>query len=293
MDSCSFRKKCDSNSHNNHLLNGKEKVDIKKRVLSTETKNKISNSLLIRSKECKIIYKKCPECENTFIKKDIKKNRKIKFCSKLCVLSYNRRKNKNNRIFKKKKPINKNMKTIIYRLEYPKGVVRYIGKSNNPTQRLRKQIREAKIRNKNRRDKWINNIINNKKEPILIVIEEIDYTQWQEREIYWINFYKNNGCDLVNGTIGGEGSNGFEGRKHTQETKNKLRKIREYNISIGNIKILKEEEIKSAKLTENQVLDIRKKYKQSNISYGELSLYYNVTKPTIYKIVKRRTWKHI
>ena len=42
-------------------------------------------------------------------------------------------------------------------------------------------------------------------------------------EEFWISLAKSWGFNLTNGTSGGEGSNGFKGKKHSEETKRKLR----------------------------------------------------------------------
>ena len=49
----------------------------------------------------------------------------------------------------------------------------------------------------------------------------------------------------------------------------------------------------TAKLTEKEVLEIRSKYIPVINSLGMLAKEYNVSNPTIYHIVKRKTWKHI
>lgn len=48
-----------------------------------------------------------------------------------------------------------------------------------------------------------------------------------------------------------------------------------------------------SKLTEEQVLSIRKEYKTGNITQAELARKYNVSQATICQIVTRQTWKHI
>jgi predicted XRE-type DNA-binding protein len=52
-------------------------------------------------------------------------------------------------------------------------------------------------------------------------------------------------------------------------------------------------EVNTAKLTEKQVLKIRQEYKTNNFSQRELAKKYNVQYPTIGKIVRNETWKHI
>lgn len=48
-----------------------------------------------------------------------------------------------------------------------------------------------------------------------------------------------------------------------------------------------------AKLTEKQVLDIRKEYAEGNIFQTTLGLKYNTTTTNINSIIHRNTWKHV
>jgi hypothetical protein len=48
-----------------------------------------------------------------------------------------------------------------------------------------------------------------------------------------------------------------------------------------------------AKLTEDDVREIRRLYATGNFSYQELALKFGVVKTTIIDIVRRKTWKHI
>ena len=57
--------------------------------------------------------------------------------------------------------------------------------------------------------------------PIIEVIEVCNENNWQEREIYWISYYKER-VDLCNHH---EGGLGCLGRKLTQNEKEKIRKI--------------------------------------------------------------------
>ena len=73
---------------------------------------------------------------------------------------------------------------------------------------------------KSHRDRWLSSLA---EPPHLTLVEEVSSETWQDRERYWISKLKNDGFNLVNGTDGGEGSNGFKGRKHAEATKLKLR----------------------------------------------------------------------
>lgn len=48
-----------------------------------------------------------------------------------------------------------------------------------------------------------------------------------------------------------------------------------------------------AKLTEQQVLEIRETYQNRKVAYGPIAARYGVSKDTIYYVLKRITWKHL
>lgn len=55
----------------------------------------------------------------------------------------------------------------------------------------------------------------------------------------------------------------------------------------------KGEQLPQSKLTEKQVLEIRKRYASDHIRILDLAAEYAVTKPCIQNIVNRKTWKHL
>lgn len=112
------------------------------------------------------------------------------------------------------------MTTFIYTLSDSTGV-RYIGKSDTPDQRYRGHLKDAK-RNKFRKDKWIKSLLAKGEKPILEILDEVPKDNWKLFEMYWIDQFKAWNFDLVNGSNGGEGSDGFIGKKHSEETKLKL-----------------------------------------------------------------------
>lgn len=54
------------------------------------------------------------------------------------------------------------------------------------------------------RDKWIRGLKRQELEPIIELLEHVT-GDWQESERYWIQYYKNMGNKLTNGTVGGRG----------------------------------------------------------------------------------------
>lgn len=123
----------------------------------------------------------------------------------------------------------------IYVLKHPDTLeVRYVGKTvRSLSRRLGNHIANAKGNKHNKHlSNWVINILNNNKRPIIELLEECDYSVWQEREQYWISQFPN----LINLTKGGDGCLGFiqdestkeklrvamTGRKHTEEFKQNM-----------------------------------------------------------------------
>ena len=113
------------------------------------------------------------------------------------------------------------MQTYIYTLSDSNGI-KYLGKSDYPDKRLKIHLKECK-KKRTRKEKWIKNLLDKGETPILEIIDVVDLSDWSFFESYWISQLRTWGFPILNGTDGGEGSNGFKGKKHTEETKNKLR----------------------------------------------------------------------
>jgi group I intron endonuclease len=124
------------------------------------------------------------------------------------------------------------------------NVVRYIGKTKNSiSYRLKQHIRESMLMQKKglkatRKQNWIIEQLTLGNVPTITQLEIVEENNWKEREMYWIQFYKNLGNDLTNLTDGGDGnnnqkqsaesnlkrSNSLKGRKRPQEVKDKISK---------------------------------------------------------------------
>lgn len=97
--------------------------------------------------------------------------------------------------------------TYIYALLDPQTLqVRYIGKSDNPTERFLQHAKEAKRWPQMFKSRWIASIANRGLTPVLHILEKCRQEEWQEAETEWIAF----GCavewPLTNSTAGGEGA---------------------------------------------------------------------------------------
>lgn len=100
-------------------------------------------------------------------------------------------------------PKDYSFKTYIYGLlEEGEDIIKYIGKSNHPKIRFRQHINHS-IKNKTAKDSWIQSVLKRNKKIYFIILEEIiDYETWPEREVFWIDKYKE---QLKNHSLGGKG----------------------------------------------------------------------------------------
>ena len=107
--------------------------------------------------------------------------------------------------------------TFIYALlDSRTGRVRYVGKSDDPDRRMREHCRGDRVNS--HKDRWLAQLKREGLWPVLQVLEEVPYDEWQERECSWIAFYRDAGEPLTNMTLGGDGFDGLSAdaraRKH-------------------------------------------------------------------------------
>lgn len=107
----------------------------------------------------------------------------------------------------------------IYTLNDPEtGEVRYVGKTISPLyKRLSSHYRDKKHSYKTN---WITKLKEKNLKPIINLIEICDENNWEEREKYWIAYYRKH-SKLTNYLDGGQGQQ--KGYKHTDEAKEKIR----------------------------------------------------------------------
>lgn len=118
---------------------------------------------------------------------------------------------------------NPNQKVNIYTLADPRSpeIIRYVGKTIlSIEERLRCHINKIKYR-KCHNSNWVRSLIKVNLHPLVSLLEQVDESEWVEKEKYYIAHYKNMGYPLVNHTEGGEGASGY---RHTEEFKASRRK---------------------------------------------------------------------
>jgi group I intron endonuclease len=84
--------------------------------------------------------------------------------------------------------------------------IKYIGKSDNPNDRLKNHIKKHKY-TKSFKNNWIKKLIEKNFKPILEIIEVVPFSEWSFWEKYWISQFKYWGFILYNLTDGGDGGN--------------------------------------------------------------------------------------
>lgn len=178
----------------------------------------------------------------------------------------------------------------IYTLETDDRIF-YIGKTKNLKTRLRKHKSEAK-KKRTYKENLINNILTNGGDIELSILDIVESGKEDFYEIYWISQFKQWGFELCNLTEGGEGGSSFNGKKHSDQTKSKLRIARLKKIEIDGPTVLNGELNGRSKLDNTKVLEIRR-LRETGYSYNKLAMKFDVSKSTIIDVVKRRKWNHV
>ncbi len=97
----------------------------------------------------------------------------------------------------------------IYSLKDPRDYqVKYIGKTIDVNRRLKEHTKTCNLKTNSLKNNWLRHIIGLGLYPIMEIVEECNNLIWEERERYWINYYKELGFSLKNMTNGGEGTDG-------------------------------------------------------------------------------------
>lgn len=99
------------------------------------------------------------------------------------------------------------MTDYIYALLCPQGEIRYIGKSTNPTARLRAHISKARgNQTKHHAANWIRSLLSQGAQPEVEVVFEVPEGEpWEPYEVRLIAEFKAEGHRLTNSTGGGDG----------------------------------------------------------------------------------------
>ena len=94
--------------------------------------------------------------------------------------------------------------TYIYALLEPNGTldkpatIRYIGKANDPDTRFRVHLSRAQQYEHTPKGQWMVSLLERQQRPLLSILECCSRESCQEREIYWIDYYRKRGSPLTN-----------------------------------------------------------------------------------------------
>lgn len=97
---------------------------------------------------------------------------------------------------------------FIYVLKCPStGEIRYVGKTESPTRRLSRHMRDSANGASHHCGRWIRKLLSAGLKPVMEIVRVLEASQnWQEAEIQEIRRHKEQGCRLTNCTDGGEGA---------------------------------------------------------------------------------------
>ena len=106
--------------------------------------------------------------------------------------------------------------------------VKYVGKSDNPHQRLNEHLKKAKYSHTHK-NHWILSLAKKGLIPLMIIIDEVLTNEFGFWEQFWIDYFKSYGFNLTNIASGGVGGNlgvkvnrliseKLKGRKFTNDT---------------------------------------------------------------------------
>ena len=114
--------------------------------------------------------------------------------------------------------------TYIYGLiDTTTNELRYVGKTVDIGRRYKRHIKECNSSNSHK-DRWVRKLKKNGYLPEIVVIDYVKTDEWQYWEMFYIEYFKFLGCNLTNGTKGGDEPPSTKGRKHSEESKLKMSK---------------------------------------------------------------------
>lgn len=110
----------------------------------------------------------------------------------------------------------------IYGLFDELGELRYVGKTTVPLRnRLSNHLNPPKLVGVSHKNTWIKSILKGGVRPTIDLIQTLHTIEdLNAAEIYWIKFFRDQGCRLTNGTDGGDGAS--VGHTTSEETRRKI-----------------------------------------------------------------------
>lgn len=195
----------------------------------------------------------------------------------------------------------------IYVLRDPDTLeIRYVGKTDNLERRLSVHYADA-IRGHTHCNRWVRTLRDKGKRPVIEAVEQTTSDEWEERERYWIDYLRAQGCRLTNTAEGGAGGAGphtadarakisqaRRGMRFTQEHRNQLRKHKDELYSSEHGRQLKEQYSRAyAALTDEQVIEVWTLAHQGGISQEAIARMYHVPQSTVSEIKSGKRYQHV
>ena len=188
---------------------------------------------------------------------------------------------------------------FIYGLREPDtGLIRYIGKTTNPHRRWLNHLCE---KSHCHRTYWIRSMLRRGLKPEMVIIETVDGAwPWQESERHWIAFARRNDWPLVNMTSGGDGVPDWAAApKRYYGDDHWTHKMPERVASGDNNGSRRHPDLvwrgsrcKSSKLTESQVVEIRKRA-ASGEPLQQIAAVFGVSRRNVAYITSGTWWRHV
>lgn len=79
--------------------------------------------------------------------------------------------------------------------------VMYVGKTKNIKQRTYQHLMESSRKKRTPKEIWLSELLSAGLSPSLIVLEICQSEDWQDREAYWINYYRSLNPNLKNSIV--------------------------------------------------------------------------------------------
>lgn len=109
------------------------------------------------------------------------------------------------------------MSHVVYTLSDPRtGEVRYVGATSYPLQdRLARHCTPSALRKHNHKNHWVSSLLQLGLRPVISEVESYSSAELMfKMEDFWIEHFRSQGADLVNGSDGGKGSPGPKSAEH-------------------------------------------------------------------------------
>lgn len=196
-----------------------------------------------------------------------------------------------------------NRDVIIYGVIDPvTNECRYVGKTVDLKNRIRKHLYTSRVQCVNHKDYWIRSVVNKGVDPIFIELEVVPKgVGWEEYERFWISYLKVLGARLCNHTSGGGGLSGhvqseetkrrralnWVGRKHSEESK---RKMSETKIKAATHR---GEDNQFSKFSEEKVKEVIESFFTSKLTRKGIAEVMGLSHASVIQMVSGKSWKHL